>query len=53
MTFKKSLLVVAVATALLSACSVEKVALQDNNKHTTAADNTTATTTQTASDQSN
>ena len=53
MTFKKSLLVVAVATALLSACSVEKVALQDNNKHTTAAENTTATTTQTASEQAN
>ncbi|ALO35051.1 hypothetical protein CMT41_10240 [Colwellia sp. MT41] len=53
MTFKKTLLVVAVTTALLSACSAEKIAQQDNNKQATAAANVTALTTQTASEQAN
>ena len=55
MTFKKSLLVVAIASTLLSACSAEKVAPQNNNNQTAAANLETQTTqtTQTASEQAN
>jgi len=52
MTFKKSLLVVAIASTLLSACSAEKVAPQNNNNQTAAA-NLETQTTQTASEQAN
>jgi len=39
MTFKKSLLVVAIASTLLSACSEDKASTQNNNQQTTAAAN--------------
>ncbi|KGJ87800.1 DUF885 domain-containing protein [Colwellia psychrerythraea] len=53
MTFKKSLLVVAVATALLSACSDKEVMPQDNNGQTTVAANVSEKTAPTASEQAN
>jgi len=52
MTFKKSLLVVAVSAALLSACSTEKNALQEN-KPAVASSNTAENTAQTASEKAN
>jgi len=52
MTFKKSLLVVAVSAALLSACSTEKTALQEN-KPAVASSNTAENTAQTASEKAN
>lgn len=52
MTFKKSLLVMAVATALLSACSAEKVASL-NNEQSAAPVKVTDVETTTASEQAN
>ncbi|TWX71841.1 DUF885 domain-containing protein [Colwellia demingiae] len=52
MTFKKSLLVVAVAAALLSACSEEK-ALPQNNEQTTAPVKVTTVKATSASEQAN
>ncbi len=51
MTFKKSLLVVAVAAALLSACSADKAAQKNSNQST--ADNIAIDKTTTASEQAN
>ena len=52
MTFKKSLLVVAVATALLSACSEDKVSPQ-NNEQTAAPVKVTTVKASSASEQAN
>lgn len=52
MSFKKSLLVVAVAAALLSACSEDKAAPQ-NNQHIAATADETAVSVKTASEQAN
>jgi len=51
MNFKKSLLVVAVAAALLSACSADKAA--QNNSNQSTAENVTIDKTTTASEQAN